>query len=146
MAAIAKIPYVTSHSLQHQPKNGNFRDERYISWYKCSWQVDTTIGPNPILYKLLCRKCRNLSYLKCDSRICHREPHPTLVKPGRTGSAAHAWSHFCFLSSRDVVWLISTQNPSCVALHNVWFDSFVAWLLKSNVACCDLSLVRCRCV
>ena len=50
MAAIAKIPYVTSHLLQHQSKNGNCRDERYISWYKCSWQVDTTIGPNPILY------------------------------------------------------------------------------------------------
>ena len=50
MAAIAKIPYVTSHSLQHQLKNGSCRDERYISWYKCSWQVDTTIGPNPILY------------------------------------------------------------------------------------------------
>ena len=38
--------YVTSHSLQHQPKNGNCHDERYISWYKCSLQVDT----NPILY------------------------------------------------------------------------------------------------
>ena len=50
MAAIARITYVTSHSLQHQPKNGNCRDERYISWYKCSLQVDTTIGPNPILY------------------------------------------------------------------------------------------------
>ena len=50
MAAIARIPYVTSHSLQHQPKNGNCRDKRYISWYKCSCQVDTTIGPNPILY------------------------------------------------------------------------------------------------
>ena len=50
MAASAKIPYVTSHSLQHQPKNGNCRDERYISWYKCGWQVNTTIGPNPILY------------------------------------------------------------------------------------------------
>ena len=50
MAAIAKIPYVTSHSHQHQPKNGIYRDERYISWYKWSWQVDTTIGPNLILY------------------------------------------------------------------------------------------------
>ena len=50
MAAIARIPDVTSHALQHQPKNGNCRDERYISWYKCSWQVDTTINPNPILY------------------------------------------------------------------------------------------------
>ena len=48
--------------------------------------------------------------------------------------------------SRDVVGLISTHNPSCVALHNVWFDNVVALLLKSNVACCDLSLVRCRCV
>ena len=50
MAAIARIPYVTSHSLQHQPKNGNCRDEQYISWYKCSWQVDMTIGPNSISY------------------------------------------------------------------------------------------------
>ena len=50
MAAIARIPYDTSHSLQHQPKNGNCRDERYISWYKYSLQVDTTIDPNPILY------------------------------------------------------------------------------------------------
>ena len=49
-ARIARIPYVTSHSLQHQPKNGNCRDKRYISRYKCSWQVDTTIGPNPNLY------------------------------------------------------------------------------------------------
>ena len=70
--------------------------------------------------------CRNLSYLKCDSRVCHREAHPTLVKRGHAGPAAHAWSHFCFLSSRNVVWPISTQNPSCVALHNVWFDSFAA--------------------
>ena len=31
-------------------KNGNCRDERYIFWYECSLQVDTTIGPNPILY------------------------------------------------------------------------------------------------
>ena len=31
-------------------KTANCRDERYISWYKCSWQVDTTIAPNPILY------------------------------------------------------------------------------------------------
>ena len=59
MATIAKIPYVTSHSLQHQPKNGNCRDERDISWYKCSWQVDTTIGLNPILYFY----CRNVEIL-----------------------------------------------------------------------------------
>ena len=31
-------------------KNGNCRDKRYISWYKYGWQIDTTIGPNPILY------------------------------------------------------------------------------------------------
>ena len=63
---------------------------------------------------LLCRKCQNLSYLKYNLRICHREAHATLVKP-----AAPARRHFCFLSSRDVVWLISTQNPSYVALRNV---------------------------
>ena len=50
--AIARIPYVTSHSLQYQPKNGNCRDERYI-WYKSSLQVDTTIGPNPICISIV---------------------------------------------------------------------------------------------
>ena len=60
--------------------------------------------------------------------------------------APHAQSHLCFLSSCAVVSLISTQNPSCVALCNVWFDRFVAWLSKSNVACCDLSQVQCPCV
>ena len=29
---------------------------------------------------LLCRKCQNLSYLKYNSGICHREAHATLVK------------------------------------------------------------------
>ena len=33
-----------------QPKNGNCRDARYISWYNYSSQVDTTIVLNPILY------------------------------------------------------------------------------------------------
>ena len=33
MAAISRIPNVTSHSLQHQPKNANCRDAWYISWY-----------------------------------------------------------------------------------------------------------------
>ena len=70
--------------------------------------VGRSIRPSDFVFLL----CRNLSYLKCDSRICHRDAHPTLVKRGHTGAAAHAWSHFCFLSSRDVVrlWLISTQR------------------------------------
>ena len=50
MAAIARVPYVKSHSLQHPPKNGNCRDAWYISWYKCSLQLDTAIDPNLILY------------------------------------------------------------------------------------------------
>ena len=50
MAAIARVPYVTSHSLQHEPKIGNCRDAQSISQYKYSLQVDTTIDPNPILY------------------------------------------------------------------------------------------------
>ena len=55
---------------------------------------------------LLCRKCRNLSYLKCDLRICHREAHPTLVKRGRTGPAAHAWSHLKkYEKTRNLYWL-----------------------------------------
>ena len=86
---------------------------------------------------LLYRKCRNHSYLKCDSRICNPETHTTLVKPV---------AHFCLLSKCDVVWMISVRKASYVALRNVQFDSFVTWLLKFNVACCDLTLVRCRCV
>ena len=43
MAAIARVPYVTSYSLQHQPKNGKRRYVRSISLYKYSLQVDNTI-------------------------------------------------------------------------------------------------------
>ena len=119
MAAIA------SHSLQHQRKNSNI--PRWTVYFLVQMQLTGRCDhrPESDFVFVLCRKCRNLSYLKCDSRICHREARPTLVKRGHAGPAAHAWSHFCFLSS-DVVWLISTHNPSCVALHNVWFDSFVA--------------------
>ena len=86
--------------------------------------VDRSI--RPLVRIRFCNSIVSKSYLKCDSRICHRETPPTLVKRDHAGPTAHAWCHFCFLSSRDVVWLISTQTPSCVALHNVWFDSFVA--------------------
>ena len=43
MAAIARVPYVTSYSLQHQPKNVKRRYVRSISLYKYSLQVDNTI-------------------------------------------------------------------------------------------------------
>ena len=37
---------------------------------------------------LLCRKCRNLSYLKCDSRICHRRSSNFgETRPRRAGRA-----------------------------------------------------------
>ena len=41
---------MSRHTRFNQRKNGNCHDKWYINWYKCSWQVDTTIGPNPILY------------------------------------------------------------------------------------------------
>ena len=80
-----------------------------------------TIGPNPILY-FYC--VENVEILVIWNAI--REFVTEKLIQLWWNAAAHAWSHFCFLSSRDVVWLISAQNPSCVALHNVWFDSFVA--------------------
>ena len=43
MAPIARVPYVTSHSLQHQPKNGKCHDAHSISWYKYSLQVNITV-------------------------------------------------------------------------------------------------------
>ena len=92
----------------------------YISWYKYSLQVDTTIDRNTILY-FHCVESRSLSYLKCDSRICHREAHAALVKHSHACAKAFL---FPVKRRRDLVDL--TQNPSCVALHNVWFDSFVA--------------------
>ena len=53
--------------------------------------------------------------------------------------AVHARSHFYFLSSRDVVWLITTQNPSCVALRNVWLT-----VLLHNYQNLILRVVICR--
>ena len=50
-------------------------------------------------------------------------------------AAGHVPGHFYFLSSHDTVWLISTQNPSCVAMSNMWFNSFDAnW--------CDVDVCR----
>ena len=45
---------------------------------------------------LLCRKSRNLSYLKCDSRICQREAHPTLVKRGHARAGRACVKPFLF--------------------------------------------------
>ena len=70
---------------------------------------------------LLCRKCQNLSYLKYNSQICHREAHATLVKP-----AAPARRHFCFLSSRDVTWF-------------GWFQHRIRRVLP--YATCDLAVL-----
>ena len=105
MAAIGRVPYVTKHSFQHQPKKGNCRDVRYISWYKYSLQGDTTIDPNPHLY----------FYWVIWNAI--REFVTEKLIQLWWNLATHARSYFCFLSSRDVVCLISTQNPSCVALN-----------------------------
>ena len=66
MAAIARIPYVTSHSLQ----NGNCRNEHYISWYKCSLQVDTTIESDFVF--LLCRKVAILVIWKANVNLSPR--------------------------------------------------------------------------
>ena len=101
--------------------------------------VDRSIRPSArIRFCISIVSKMSKSYLKCDSQICHREAHPTLVKPGRAGPTAHAWSQFCFLSSRDVVWLISTQNPSCcLAQRVIW--QFCCIIIK--IQCCLLWFV-----
>ena len=73
-------------------KNGNCRDKRYISWYKCSWQVDATFGPNPILYFYCVENVEILVIWNAIREYCHQETHPSLVKRGRGRPAAHAWS------------------------------------------------------
>ena len=71
---------------------------------------------------LLCRKCQNLSYLKYNSGICH--PPRSSCDYGETGRACATTFLLPVKSRRGLV--DSTQKPSCVALRNVWFDSFVA--------------------
>ena len=66
---------------------------------------------------LLCRKCQNLSYLIYNSRICHREAHATLVKPGRACAT---------------IFLLPVKPRHGLA--------------DFNTHCCDLSLAWCRCV
>ena len=109
---------MSRHSLQHQPKNGNCRKARYISWYKYSLQADTTIYPNPILY-FYC--VENVGILVIWNAI--REFVTEKLIQLWWNTAMHARRLFCFLSSHDVVWLISTQNPTChltVLLHNYY--------------------------
>ena len=73
---------MSRHTRFNPAEKGNRHDAWYISWYKYSSKVDTTIDPNPILYFYYAENVKNLSYLKYDLRICHREIHATLVKPG----------------------------------------------------------------
>ena len=111
MAAIARVPHVTSHSLQHQPKNINCRDAWYISWYKYNLQVNAAMDPNPILYFYY---AENVAIKVIWNAICEfvtEKPMLLWWNP-----AAHAQSHFCFLSSRDVVgWF--QHRIHCVLLY-----------------------------
>ena len=83
MAAIARVPDVTSHSSQHQPKNWKGRDAGHIfsvqiqfrDWYNRSIELYFAF--------LLYRSCWNQRYLKRDSWIFHQEAHTTPVKPAR---------------------------------------------------------------
>ena len=68
--------------------------------------LGTTINPNPILY-FYCDE--NVKILVIWNAI--REFVTEKLMQLWWNQAVHAWSQFCFLSSRDVVRLISTQNP-----------------------------------
>ena len=88
--------------------------------------LGTNVVYNPILYIYYVENVEILVIWNAIREFVNKKLIQLWWNAAAQGPAGHAWSHFCFLSSRDVVWLISTQNPSCVALHNVWFDSFVA--------------------
>ena len=120
MAAIVRIPYVTSHSLQHQPKNGNCRDERYISWYKCSWQVDTTIGPNPILY-FYCVKNVEILF---EMRFANLSPRSSSnfgeTRPRRADRACVKPVLFPVKSRRSLADFNTESIVCCLAQRVIW--------------------------
>ena len=109
MAAIARITYVTLHSLQHQLKNENCSNEWYISWHKYNLQVDTTIDRNPILY-FYC--VENVEILVVWNAI--REFVTEKLIQLWWNPAAYAWSHFCFLSSCDDVHGLADFNTESI--------------------------------
>ena len=69
---------------------------------------------------LLCRKCQNLSYLKCDSRISHREAHPTLVKRGCAGLACVKPFLFSVKSRRSLADFNTEFIVCCLAQRVIW--------------------------
>ena len=105
-----RVPYVTSHSLQHQPKmktdvmhtflgtNTVYRSIRPLIWIRFCIAIMLKMSKSELFglnififsqlgisYTTIIPLLWGMSYLQYDSRICHREAQATLVfTPGRT--------------------------------------------------------------
>ena len=67
--------------------------------------------------------CQNLSYLKYNSRICNREDHESLVKPGHACATTFLLPVKLWRGLAD----FNTESIVCnCCLTHVWFHSFVA--------------------
>ena len=112
---------MSRHSLQHQPKNGNCRDERHISWYKCSWQVDTTIGPNQIMY-FYC--VENVEILVILNAIRELSPRSSSnfgeTRPRRAGCACVKPFLFPVKSRRSLADFNTESIVCCLAQCVIW--------------------------
>ena len=84
------------------------------------------------------------SYLKCNSRICHREAHPTLVKRGRAGPGRAGPGRACvktFLfpvkSRRSLADFNAESVVCCLAQRVIW----QFWCIIIKIWCCLLCFV-----
>ena len=103
-----------------QPKNGNCCDARYISWYRYSSQVDTTIDPNPILYFYCVENVKIWVIWKTIREFVTEKLMRLWWKQPRLRDDISA-------SCQAATWFGWFQHRiHRVALRNVWFDSFVA--------------------
>ena len=109
MAAIARVPYGmsrhtrfnTSRKMESAAMHGLFLGTNTV--YRSIWPSIRIRFSVPFMSKM------SKSEL-CEMLFANLSPRSSLQLCWNM--AVHAQIYFCFLSSRDVVWLISTQNPS----------------------------------
>ena len=97
--------------------------------------VDRSIRPSArIRFCISIVSKMSKSYLKCDSRICHREAHPTLVKPDR---ACVKPVLFPVKSRRSLADFNTESIVCCLAQRVIW--QFCCIIIK--IQCCLLWFV-----
>ena len=128
---------MSRHTHFNTSRKGNCHDEWYISWYKCSWQVDTTIGPNPILYFYCVENVEILFEMRFANLSPRNSSNFGETRPRRADRACVKLVLFPVKSRRSLADFNTESIVCCLAQRVIW--QFCCIIIK--IQCCLLWFV-----